>query len=66
MEQYIQIYTLYLQDNWINWLAFAKFTANNSVLETTKVSPFLANYGQHPRMGFKPFSNVPCPAHYVL
>ena len=45
IEQYIWIYTLYLQDNWINWLIFTKFTANNSVLETIKVSLFLANYG---------------------
>jgi len=29
----------------MDWLAFTKFTANNSVLETIKVSPFLANYG---------------------
>ena len=59
MEQYIRIYTSYLQDNWIDWLAFTKFTVNNSILETIKVSLFLANYGQYPRMGFKPFSNIP-------
>jgi len=29
----------------MDWLIFAEFTANNSILETTKVSPFLANYG---------------------
>ena len=44
IEQYIRIYTLYLQNNWIDWLIFTKFTANNSVSETIKVSPFLANY----------------------
>ena len=65
MEQYIWIYTLYLQDDWINWLAFAKFTANNSVSETTKVSPFLANYSQHPQMGFEPLNNTLCPAHHT-
>ena len=48
MEQYIWIYTSYLQNNWINWLAFAEFIVNNSVLETIKVSLFLANYNQHP------------------
>ena len=47
IEQYIRIYTSYLQDDWINWLAFTKFTANNSVLKTTKVSLFLANYSQY-------------------
>ena len=44
IEQYIWIYTLYLQNNWIDWLAFTKFTANNFILETIKVSLFLVNY----------------------
>ena len=56
----------YLQDDWINWLTFTKFTTNNSVLETMKVSLFLANYSQYPQMGFKPLSNDPCPAHHAL
>jgi len=43
----------------MDWLAFAEFTINNSVLETTKVFLFLTNYSQHPQIGFKPFSNVP-------
>jgi len=47
----------------MDWLAFTKFTINNSVLETTKVSLFLANYIQHPQMEFKPFSNAPYPAY---
>jgi len=45
IEQYIRIYTSYLQDDWIDWLIFTKFTTNNSVLETIKVFLFLANYG---------------------
>ena len=44
IKQYIWIYILYLQNDWINWLTFTKFTVNNSVLEITKVSLFLANY----------------------
>ena len=66
IEQYIWIYTSYLQDDWIDWLTFTKFTINNSVLETIKVFLFLANYGQHPRMGFEPFSNVPRLAYQAL
>jgi len=50
----------------MDWLAFTEFTASNSILEIIKVSPFLANYGQHPQMGFKPFSNVPCLAYQAL
>jgi len=47
----------------MDWLIFAEFTINNSVLETIKVSLFLANYSQRPRIGFKPFSNIPCLAY---
>jgi len=50
----------------MNWLAFAEFTTNNSVLETTKVFLFLANYSQHPQMGFKPLNNIPHPTYQVL
>ena len=50
----------------MNWLAFAEFTTNNFVSETTKVSLFLANYGQHPQMGFKPLNNTPHFIHQTL
>ena len=66
MEQYIQIYILYLQDDQIDWLIFTKFITNNSVLEIIKVFPFLANYSQYPQMGFKPLSNTSCPAYQAL
>ena len=65
IKQYIWIYTLYLQDDWINWLIFAEFIVNNFVLETTKVSLFLANYGQYFWMGFEPLNNTLCPAHHT-
>ena len=66
IKQYIRIYTSYLQNNWIDWLIFTKFTVNNFVLETTKVSLFLANYGQYPQMGFKPLSNAPYPIYQAV
>ena len=30
-----------------------EFTYNNKIYTTTKISPFKANYGQDPRMGFE-------------
>jgi len=57
---------LYLQDNWMSWLAFAEFTTNNFVSETTKVLLFLANYSQHPQIGFEPSNNAPYPTHQAL
>src|SRR6516164_10717971 len=32
----------------------AEFAYNNKVHTTTRVTPFYANYGFHPRMGFEP------------
>ena len=54
MEQYLKSYVNYLQENWPDWLPLAKFTGNNTKLETTKVSSFFANKRFHPRMGFEP------------
>ena len=54
MEQYLRSYVNYLQDDWAKWLAGAEFAANNADSVTTGCSLFLANYGQHPRMGFEP------------
>jgi hypothetical protein len=54
MEQYLRSFVTYLQDDWVDWLPMAEFAANNARNETTGTSPFLANYGQHPRMGFEP------------
>jgi hypothetical protein len=52
MEQYLRAYTNYMQNDWVNWLPMAEFAANNHVSETTKMTPFFANYGHHPRMNF--------------
>ena len=54
MEQYLRAYTTYLQDDWSKWLGLAEFSANNAISETTQCSPFFANYGYNPRIGFEP------------
>jgi len=41
------------QEQWPEWLGMAKFAYNNKVHTGTKVSPFKANSGQDPRMGFE-------------
>jgi len=41
------------QEKWPNWLGTAEFAYNNKVHSSTKTSPFRANYGQDPRMGFE-------------
>lgn len=54
LEQYLRAYVSYLQDDWAAWLPLAEFTANAHRSESTGMSPFFANYGFHPRMGFEP------------
>jgi len=41
------------QEQWPEWLGIAEFAYNNKAHSSTKTSPFKANYGQDPRMGFK-------------
>ena len=52
MEQYLQSYVNYLQDDWADWLPIAEFASNNHTLETTAVSPFFANLSYDPRWQF--------------
>jgi len=50
LEQYLQIYCNYQQDNWAECLSLAEFVFNNSPSATTGVSPFFANKGYHPNL----------------
>ena len=49
LEQYLRIFCTYHQDDWVDLLPFAEFAYNNSVNASTKMTPFYAVYGQHPR-----------------
>ena len=51
LEQYLQFFIEYRQKDWPEWLAAAEFAINNKVHMTTKISPFMANYGKELRMG---------------
>ena len=48
LEQYLQIYCNYQQDNWHSLLPIAEFCYNNTSSSTTGVSPFFANKGYNP------------------
>src|SRR5258708_19397830 len=47
LEQYLQVYTNYQQDDWVTLLLMAKFAYNNATNATTGVSPFFPNKGYH-------------------
>ena len=49
LEQYLRFFVDHRQKDWPEWLASAEFVVNNKVHTTTKVSPFMANYGRELR-----------------
>jgi predicted secreted protein len=58
LEQYLQIYCNYQQDNWKELLPLAEFTYNNAPSATTGISPFFANKGYHPNITVHPECNL--------
>jgi len=53
-EQYIRIYCNYQQDNWDELLPLAEFAYNNAPNASTRITPFFANKGYHPRITVHP------------
>ena len=51
LEQYLRFFIDHRQKDWPEWLAPTEFMVNNKVYSTTKVSPFMANYGRELRIG---------------
>jgi transposase InsO family protein len=49
LEQYLRVYCDYQQDNWYELLPLAEFVYNNTQNASTRMSPFFANKGHHPR-----------------
>ena len=54
LEQYLQIYSNYQQDNWSELLPLTESLYNNALSATTGVSPFFANKGYHPNITVYP------------
>ena len=49
LEQYLRCFINSRQNNWVDLLPFAEFAYNNTLQQSTKQSPFFANYGFHPK-----------------
>ena len=54
VEQYLRLFVNHRQDDWPEWIALGEFAYNNRIHSAIQVSPFFANYGYNPRMGFEP------------
>src|SRR5258706_7702032 len=61
LEQYLQAYMNYQQDDWSSLLPLAGFAYNNATNEMTRVSPFFANKGYHPSFVTEPNEQVSSP-----
>ena len=59
LEHYLRCYCNYQQNDWAEWLSTAEFAYNNAVHSSTKITPFFALYGQHPRMPLDAEDDVP-------
>jgi len=53
LEQYLRMFINHRQEQWPEWLGMTEFAYNNKAYLSTRTSPFKANYGQDPRMGFE-------------
>ena len=49
LEQYLRHYTAGMQDDWDEFLSSAEFATNNAFQESVQNTPFVLNYGRHPR-----------------
>ena len=54
LDQYLQVYCNYQQDNWSKLLPLAEFAYNNTLSATTGITPFFANKGYHPNLTVHP------------
>ena len=54
LEQFLRIFVSERQDDWDELLPMAEFAYNNHVHSSTQATPFMIEYGRHPRMGFEP------------
>jgi Chromo (CHRromatin Organisation MOdifier) domain len=48
LKTYLRIFCSYDQDDWFDLLPLAEFAYNDSCQESTKMTPFFANYGYNP------------------
>ena len=54
MKNYLRAYISHTQDDWVDHLPMAEFSANNHVNESTEMTLFFADNGFHLRTGVEP------------
>ena len=69
LEQYLRMYCLWDQKNWMKLLSYAEFCYNNNVHSSTKITPFYVAFGYHPGNNYSAFevvSDVPAAEEFIL
>jgi hypothetical protein len=54
VEEMLRAFTNYKQNDWDKYLSLVEFAYNNSIQASTGITPFFANYGQHPNIPTTP------------
>ena len=58
LEQYLQVYCNYQQNNWSELLLLVEFAYNNAPNATMGLTPFYANKGYHPSITVHPKCDI--------
>jgi hypothetical protein len=58
LETFLRMFVNQRQDDWVDWLPIAEFAYNNRVHSATRQTPFMMEYGFHPRTGADPRRDV--------
>ena len=54
MKNYLRANISYTQDDWVDHLPMAEFSANNHINESIRMTPFFVDNGFHPQTGVEP------------
>jgi len=58
LETFLRMFVNQRQDDWVDWLPIAEFAYNNRIHSATRQTPFMMEYGFHPRTGADPIRDV--------
>ena len=66
LETYLREFINYDQNDWYQLLPLAEFAYNNSYTTATKMTPFYANYGFHPKTEWERQAQTENPASKIF
>jgi hypothetical protein len=64
LECHLRSYGFYLQDDRVEWLTLAEFSAKSIFSETSRIAPSLARHGFQPQLDIEPYDHSIIPASH--